>query len=134
MNPLKDFLKRKFSIDYEKLSPVKQHAFKAFETFNSIAQSEIQNSLIQSTFDFIKEWIASKMLKKPDNELKTMMLKVYKDMSPLFTDVSLAIEVQASEALGSVKIPRVGELARKIQIVQVDKNKEALKILKELMK
>lgn len=99
-----------------------------------MAQSEIQNSLIQTTFDFIKEWIASKMLKKPDMELKTMMLKVYKDMSPLFSDVSLAIEVQASEALGSVKIPRVGELAKKIQIVEVDKNKEALKILKELMK
>lgn len=135
MNPLKEFLKRKFSVNFEALSPVKQHAFKAFETFNSIAQSEIQNKLIQTTFDMVKEWVASKMLKKPDNELKNMMLKVYQDMSPLFVDVSIAIEAQASEALGSVKIPRVGELARKMQIVEPKFNEvEAMKIMKELFK
>lgn len=133
INPIKEFLKKKFSIDYEKLSPVKQHAFKAFETFNSIAQSEIQSKLMQDAFDFVKGWVAKKLLQKPEQEIKEKMFLVYKDMSPLFQDIEISIEAQASEAIGSIKIPRIGELGKKINLIDIGNKTQAIKLMKELM-
>ena len=134
MNPLKRYLADKFRIDYHKLTPVKQHAFKAFDTFNSIAQSEIKSRLMQETFDLCKGWIGKKLLEKPEQEIKEKMFLVYKDMSPLFKDVEISIEAQASEALGSVKIPRIGELCKKIDLVDIGNRTQAIKLMKELMK
>ena len=134
MNPIKKYLADKFRIDYDKLTPVKQHAFKAFDTFNSIAQSEIKSRLMQETFDLCKSWIGKKLLEKPEQEIKEKMFLVYKDMSPLFKDVEISIEAQASEALGSVKIPRIGELGKKIDLVDIGNRTQAIKLMKELMK
>lgn len=133
MNPLKSFIVSKFGLDYDKLSPVKKHAFNAFEAFNGLAQSEIQSPMIQKVFDYVKTWIARKMLEKPDKELKQKMLLVYKEMQPLFEDVGVSIEAQASEALGSIKIPRVGELGKKLELVSIDEKKATL-LLKELLR
>ena len=133
MNPIKKYLQDKFRIDYDKLSPVKQHAFKAFDTFNSFAQSEIKSRIMQETFDFVKAWIGKKLLEKPENEIKEKMFLVYRDMSPIFQDVEISIEAQASEALGSVKIPRIGELGKKIDLIDIGNRTQAIKIMKELM-
>lgn len=133
MNLLKIWMKQKFGINYDSLTPVKQHAFKAFESFNNIAQVEIKNRVMSEAFEFVKSWVARKMLEKPDDELKEKMLIVYKDMHPLFTDVGISAEVQASEALGSVKVPRIGELGKKLDIVTIDEEK-ATQLLKELFK
>ena len=133
MNPLKIWIKQKFGINYDSLTPVKQHAFKAFESFNNIAQVEIKNRVMTEAFDFVKSWVARKMLEKPDKELKEKMFLVYQDMMPLFKDVEISAEIQIAEALGSVKVPRVGELAKKIDIVSIDE-KRATQLLKELFK
>lgn len=134
MNPFKQWFKNKFRINFDSLTPVKQHCFQAFNAFNDIAEPEIKSNIMRQAFEFVKDWIASKMLEKPDNELKNKMWEVYKKMAPLFKDVEISAEIQASEALGSIKVPRLGELAKKTQLTDSVKSKrEALAIMRELI-
>jgi len=116
MDPLNDF------------SIVKQFALRTLECFDEIAKPEIKNSVMVKIWNYLKGYTFKKILKKPDQELKETLYKVYCVLGPLFKDLDISNEIKAGELLGSPKIPDVGEMA-KVKPLAVD---HTAKILKEL--
>ena len=110
------------------LSEVKAFAVKTLDCFDELAKPEIKNRFMRRIWDYLKGYTLKIILKKPDAELKLKLYEVYKTLGPLFNDTSLSVEIQKGEALGSPKIPNVGELARIKNLVNI--KSELLKELK----
>ena len=109
------------------LSNIKGHALKVLDCFDELAKPEIKNRVMQSVWNYIKKYTRRIIERKPDNELKEKLFEVYKTLGPLFTQTDLSVQIQEGEALGSPKIPNVGELA---QIKNLTSCNELLKELK----
>jgi len=134
MNPLRKYFFDKFRIDFETLSLTKKYSLRAFIAFNKIAEPEIQSNIMRTAYDLVTQWVASKLIRKPDEELRPKIMEVLKELGPLIKDAELGAEIKAMEMLGSVHIPRVGQLAKKMQLVDVNNEEKAIEILKSLMK
>jgi hypothetical protein len=134
MNPLKSWISKKFGINYDSLTPVKKHVFDSFEAFNEMAEEEINSTWARQAYDYIRVFITQRLIRKPDQELREKMQRVYVKMSPLFENVGMSIEIKASESLGSIKIPRVGELGKVLDLTPAFDEVRATMLLKELFK
>jgi hypothetical protein len=134
MTQLRQYFYNKFKIDFESLSLTKQYTLRAFKSFTNIAEPEIQSSIMKTAYDFVTQWVGSKIIKKPDSELKPMIYDVLKELGPLIKDVELAAEIKAMEVLGAVPVPRVGQIVKKLELVDVNNEAKAIEILKSLMR
>jgi len=134
MNRLSKYFYDKFRIDFNSLSVTKQYALRAFVAFNKIAEPEIQSNIMKTAHELVTNWVGSKIIKKPDSELKPKILEVLIEMGPLLNDAQFAAEVRASEKLGSVPVPRIGEMIKKLDLIEIKDERKAIEILKVLMK
>lgn len=133
MNPLRKYFLDKFKIDFESLSLTKQYSLRAFIAFNKIAEPEIQSNIMRTAYDLVTQWVGSKLIKKPDSELKPMILEVMKELGPLLHDAEISAEIKAMEKLGAVPVPRIGTIIKKLELVDVNNEAKAIEILKSLM-
>jgi len=134
MSQVKNWLKSKFLVDFEKLSKPKQLAFKALEHFNKLATNEIQSSFIANLWDLIHHYSARKLLKKPDEEIQAKLYEIYTLLGQDFKKIDYSVELQASEQLNEIKLPDVGNIKEIKNLVRTDIKDpdKALKIIKEL--
>jgi len=117
------------------LSETKQFAFKVLECFDDLAKPEIKNVVFETMWNYLKSHVGKIILKKKDNELKENLRKIHKTLGPMFKDIDISTEYQESlKIMGNdaPKIPDVGELGRKLNLVKIDEDKAA-KLLEELL-
>ena len=112
------------------LSEVKQFSLEVLNCFDELAQPEL-TTITRKIWIFLFGRTQQIIAKKPDEELNEKLLKIYKILHPKFKDLDISLAIQAGEALGSIKIPNVGELAKKKKLTKVSEQ-EALKLIKEL--
>ncbi len=93
-------------------SLIKQYAIKTLNCFDDLARPEIKNALMDKVWNFVKNRTFKIILRKPDEELKIKLFQVHKTLGPLFSDVDLDNAIKEGEALGSPKVPNVGELKK----------------------
>ena len=118
-------------IQTNQLSKPKEFALKVLEGFDELARPEIQNSVISKLWDYIKGYAKKVILKKPDEELQIKLFKIHKTFKEHFDNIDMAIEIEKGEALGSPKIPNLGEIAEIRKLTQMD-NDKALQLIKDL--
>ena len=106
------------------LSYVKTYAVKTLECFDELAKPEIQNRVMAKLWNYIKSYTLKIIKNKPDAELKVKLFKIHNTLGPLFNDVRMSVEIKEGEALGSPKIPNVGELAKIKELTSTDLLKE----------
>ncbi len=118
-------------MNLNQLSKPKEFAIKVLEGFDELARPEIQNQVIAKLWDYIKNYAKKVIIKKPDEELQIKLFKIHKTFKEHFDDIDMAIEIKKGEALGSVKIPNLGEMAEIRKLIDMD-NKKALSLIEEL--
>jgi len=101
------------------LSNEKQFAIEVLEVFDELAKPEIKNRVFAKIWDYVKNYTFRIILKKPDNEITEKLLIIHKKLNSRFQDVNNSIEINKAEAMGSVKIPPVGELYKVKNLQQV---------------
>jgi chromatin remodeling complex protein RSC6 len=112
-------------------SKVKEFSLKVLEGFDELARPEIQNQVIAKLWDYIKNYARKVVMKKPDAELQIKLFKIHKTFKEHFDNVDMAIEIKKGEALGSPKIPNLGDMANIRKLTDME-NKKALKLIEEL--
>ena len=121
----------KIQANQPNLSKPKEFALKVLKGFDELARPEIQNSLIDKLWNYIRDYAKGKILKKPDEELQIKLFKIHKTFKDYFDDIDMAIEIKKGEALGSPIIPDLGNIAEIRKLTAMD-NQKALKIIEEL--
>lgn len=94
------------------VSEVKQFALRTLECFDDLAKPELKNRVMLKIWEYLRNYTFRIILRKPDNELKLKLKSIHETLGPLFSDVDISQELRKGEALGSPKIPNVGELAK----------------------
>jgi hypothetical protein len=112
---------------------VKEYAHEALDCFDRMAMPEIKNRVMSSIWGFLRKYIKKTIDKKPDAELHEKLFEIYKTLNPLFESLQTSAEIQKAEALGSPKVPRVGDLARDADLIKMDK-KKAAELLEEFLR
>ena len=113
------------------MSQVKNIAFEVLNCFDELAKPEIKNRVMAKIWSYVKSYAAKKILRKPDEEIKIKLFKIHQILGPYFNEVSMSIEMQKAESLGSIPVPDVGKMGEIKQITKIDE-KKALELLKEL--
>lgn len=113
------------------MSQVKDYAFKVLECFDELARPEIKNRVFARIWNYLKSYTAKIIMRKPDEELKIKLFKIYSVLGPLFNETSMSIQMQQAEALGSIPVPDVGKLGEIKQLTIIDE-KKALELLEDL--
>ena len=101
------------------LSEEKKFAIEVLDIFDELARPEIKNRAFRI------------ILKKPDNEILEKLLIIHKKLNSRFQDVNNSIEINKAEAIGSIKIPPVGELYKIKNLTKINKE-QANKLMQEL--
>ena len=112
-------------------SKPQEFALKVLEGFDELARPEIQNIVMAKIWDYVKSYARKVILKKPDEEIQIKLFNIYKVFKDHFDDIDLAIELKKGEALGSPKVPNLGDIARVRELTDMDKSK-ALQLIKDL--
>ena len=113
------------------LSKPKEFALKVLDGFDALAKPEIKNGIIEKIWDYVASYSKRVILKKPDEEIQIKLFSIYKVFKEHFDNVEMAVEIKKGEALGSPKIPNLGDIAKIRAITDMD-NQKALKIINEL--
>ena len=113
------------------LSDEKRFALEVLDIFDDLAKPEIKNRVFGKIWEFMKNYTFKIILKKPDNEITEKLLIIHKKLNSRFQDVNNSVEINKAEELGSVKIPKVGELYKIKKLTQINKN-QAEELMKEL--
>ena len=109
------------------LSEEKQFAIEVLDVFDELARPEIKNRVFAKIWNYVKQYTFRVIIKKPDNEIIEKLLIIHKKLNSRFQDVNNSIEINKAEALGSIKIPPVGELYKIKHLTKT--NKEQVKKL-----
>ena len=137
MSLIKDYILRKFAVNFDSLSKTKQVACQAWEKFSEIAQPEIKTNFMSTIWEIIKSYGMRKTLNKSDNELKLKMLDVMKTLKPLLDDMQVSLEMKHAEENNLAPIiPKLGKLKQVSDITKEFTNEEmkkASELLAELM-
>ena len=112
------------------LSEIKQFSLEVLNCFDELAQPEL-TSVTKKIWGFLYRRVQGIIIRKPDEELQQKLLKIYVILGKKFKDTEISLEINASEKLGSVPIPKIGELARQAKLTKVNE-REALKLLEDL--
>ena len=113
------------------LSKPKEFALKVLDGFDALAKPEIKNSLMDKIWQYVASYTKKKVINKPDEEIQIKLFSIYKVFKEHFDNVEMAVEIKKGEALGSPKIPNLGDIAKIRAITDMD-NQKALKIIEEL--
>lgn len=113
------------------LSSEKQFALEVLDVFDELARPEIKNRVFAKIWDYVKQYTFRVILKKPDNEIIEKLLIIHKKLNTRFQNVNDSIEINKAEAMGSVKIPPVGELYKIKNLTKINKE-QANKLMQEL--
>jgi len=113
------------------LSEEKKFALEVLDIFNDLAQPELKNRVFIKIWDYVKGYTQKVILKKPDHELTEKLLIVHKKLSARFQDVSNSVQMNIAEQMGSIPIPKVGELARVKNLTKINKE-QAAQLAKEI--
>ena len=113
------------------LSKPKEFALKVLDGFDKLARPEIKNIVFEKIWNYVSNYSKKVILNKPDEELQIKLFSIYKVFKEHFDNVEMAIEIKKGEALGSPKIPNLGDIAKIRAITNMD-NQKALKIIEEL--
>ena len=110
---------------------IKDFAFRVLDCFDELAKPELKNIVMIKIWNYLKTYSRKIILKKPDQELQEKLFKIYEILFPLFKDTEISVSINAGEALGSPKIPDVGELAKTKKLTRINE-REALKLIEDL--
>ena len=113
------------------MSQVKDYAIKVLDCFDELARPEIKNRVFARIWNYIKGYTLKIIIRKPDEELKIKLFKIYSVLGPLFNETSMSIEMQQAEKLGSIPVADVGKMGEIKQLVKIDE-KKALELLEDL--
>ena len=113
------------------LSEEKKFAIEVLDIFDDLARPEIKNRVFARIWDYVKSYTFRVILKKPDNEIIEKLLIIHKKLNSRFQNVNDSIEINKAEAMGSIKIPPVGELFKIKNLTKINKE-QANKLLQEL--
>jgi len=121
------------------LSSEKQFAIEVLDIFDDLARPELKNRFMKAIwygaewlkFGGVYGWIKNIIVKKPDNEIAEKLLIIHRKLNTRFQDVNNSVEINKSEALGSIPIPPVGQL-HKIKNLTKTNKEQANKLLQEL--
>ena len=92
-------------------STVKQFAFRAFAKVEELSNKRIQNGIVKWFWNqFGVGHFRSLILSTPDDLLKQDLKEVYDILEPLFKEVEVSKGILEGEKLGSIKIPRLGQM------------------------
>jgi len=94
------------------ISIVKKFALETLDCFDELAKPEIKNRVMEKIWNYVKGYTFKKILRKPDEEIKTKLFKIHTTLGKMFKDIDMSVEIKEGEKLGSIKIPNVGELAK----------------------
>ena len=118
-------------IQANQLSKPKEFALKVLDGFDALAKPEIKNQIIEKLWQYVSSYSKKVILRKPDEEIQIKLFSIYKVFKEHFDNVEMAVEIKKGEALGSPKIPNLGDIAKIRAITDMD-NQKALKIIEEL--
>ncbi len=113
------------------LSEEKQFALEVLDVFDELARPEIKNRVFARIWDYVKNYTFRVILKKPDSEIIEKLLIIHNKLNTRFQNVNDSIEINKAEAMGSVKIPPVGELYKIKNLTKINKE-QANKLMQEL--
>lgn len=113
------------------LSNEKKFALEVFDIFTTLAEPEIKSSIVQKFWNYFKGYAQKKILNKPDNEIIEGLLVIHRKLNTRFKDLDNSISMNISEQLGSVPIPKVGELAKVKSLTKINKE-QAAQLAKEI--
>lgn len=113
------------------LSSEKQFAIEVLDIFDELARPEIKNRIFAKIWNYVKQYTFRIILKKPDHEITEKLLIIHKKLNSRFQNVNDSIEINKAEAMGSIKIPPVGELYRIKNLTKINKE-QAKQLMHEL--
>ena len=121
------------------LSSEKQFAIEVLDIFDELARPELKNRFMKAIWygaDWLKfggvyGWIKNIITKKSDNEIAEKLLIIHKKLNTRFQDVNNSVEINKSEAMGSIPIPTVGQLYKIKNLTKVNKE-QANQLMEEL--
>ena len=119
------------TIPTNQLSKPKEFALKVLDGFDKLARPEIKNIVFEKIWNYVSNYSKKVILNKPDEELQVKLFSIYKVFKEHFDNVEMGVEIKKGEALGSPKIPNLGDIAKIRAITDMD-NQKALKIIEEL--
>lgn len=112
-------------------SEEKQFALEVLDIFDELARPEIKNRVFGRIWEYVKGYTQKIILRKPDHEITEKLLIIQMKLNSRFEKLNNSVQINAAEALGSVPIPNVGELAKTKQLTKINKE-QALQLMKEL--
>ena len=113
------------------LSEEKKFAVEVLDIFDELAKPEIKNRVFAKIWEYVKGYTYRIILKKPDHEITEKLLIIHRKLNTRFQNVNDSIEINKAEAMGSVKIPPVGELYKIKNLTKINKE-QADKLMQEL--
>ena len=113
------------------LSEEKKFAVEVLDIFDDLAKPEINNRVFAKIWEYVKNYTYRIILKKPDHEITEKLLIIHRKLNSRFQDVNNSIEINKAEAMGSIKIPPVGELYKIKNLTKTNKE-QASKLMQEL--
>ena len=113
------------------LSEEKKFAIEVLDVFDELARPEIKNRIFARIWNYVKQYTFRIILKKPDHEITEKLLIIHKKLNSRFQDVNNSIEINKAEAMGSIKIPPVGELYKIKNLTKINKE-QAKQLMQEL--
>ena len=113
------------------LSEEKKFAVEVLDIFDDLAKPEIKNRVFAKIWEYVKNYTYRIILKKPDHEITEKLLIIHRKLNSRFQDVNNSIEINKAEAMGSIKIPPVGELYKIKNLTKTNKE-QANKLMREL--
>ena len=119
------------TIPTNQLSKPKEFALKVLDGFDKLARPEIKNIVFEKIWNYVAGYSKKVILNKPDEELQIKLFSIYKVFKEHFDNVEMAIEIKKGEALGSPKIPNLGEIAKARELTAMNTQK-ALKLIQDL--
>ena len=95
----------------QNISIIKQFAFKAFAKVEELSNKRIQNSIVKWFWNqFGVGHFKNLIMTTDDILLKQDLKEIYNILEPLFKEVEVSKGILEGEALGSIKIPRLGQM------------------------
>jgi len=94
------------------LSKTKEFALEVLDVIDDLIKPEIKSGMINKFWSFFTGHAKKKILNKPDNEIIEKLLIIHNKLNTNFQNLNSSVEINKAEAMGSIPIPKVGELAR----------------------
>lgn len=99
-------------------STVKAIAYQVLEAIDKMARPEMQNIVMEKIWNYIKNYTARIILKKPDIELQTKLKEIHTILNPIFKTVDKGIDYREGVKLGSPKIAKTASTKEMLEMFE----------------